>query len=39
MKEQYDVPQMEVILLQEEDIIMTSPEDENPFGTSTILGM
>ena len=39
MKEQYDVPQMEVILLQEEDIILTSPEDENPFGTSTILGM
>ena len=39
MKEQYDAPKTEVILLEEENIILTSPEDENPFGTSTILGM
>ena len=35
MKEQYDAPEMEVILLEEEDIILTSPGDvayANPEG-------
>jgi len=38
MKEQYDAPKMEVILLEEEDIILTSGPsranvvDENPDG-------
>ena len=28
MKEQYDTPKTEVLLLEEEDIILTSPGDE-----------
>ena len=35
MKEQYDAPEMEVILLEEENIL-TASYDENPEGTGVI---